>query len=83
MTIKSKVCNYCNTWKRNKKNDGIETPLHDCKRNHDGSSSAMEPQACLDMVIDLYTTKHCIVSKICADDDASTKYKVPTPMVQC
>ena len=48
-------------------------PLHNCTNNHCGSSSSMEPKACLDMVINLYDNFHCIVSRICADDDSSTR----------
>jgi hypothetical protein len=73
MMIKSKLCNYCKTWKKNKNNDGVDPPEHDCKKNHDGSSSAMEPEACLDMVTDLHNSWCVIVARICADDDASTR----------
>jgi hypothetical protein len=84
MVVKSKVCNFCKAWdiKMKKLNEGIvdgeevvefEPPLHDYCKNHDGTSSSMEPQACLDMVIDLHETKHCIVRRICCDDDASTR----------
>jgi hypothetical protein len=37
----------------------VEPPPHNCVRNHEGTSSAMEPKA-------------CFVSVICCDDDAST-----------
>jgi hypothetical protein len=70
MIVKSKLCNFCNAW--NKKNLE-DPPPHDCKANHGGSSSAMEPVACLEMVVDLYDSKHCIINRICCDDDASTR----------
>jgi hypothetical protein len=70
LIVKSKLCNFCKAW--NKKN--LEDALfHDCRANHGGSSSAMEPVACLDMVVDLFDAKHCIVNRICCDDDASTR----------
>jgi hypothetical protein len=80
--IKSKRCNTCITWKAKNKDlveaaelDGEELlmPDHKCTKNHDGSSSSMEPQACLHMVIELYEKYNCIVERICADDDASTR----------
>jgi hypothetical protein len=71
MVIKSKLCNYCLT--RERRYPGEEVPLHDCLRNHDGSSGTMEPQACLDMLVDLFNNKHCLVDLICADDDATTR----------
>jgi hypothetical protein len=72
MILKSKVCNYCLAWPKNKKNIGPVGP-HQCRKNHDASSSAMELAACLEMVIGLYDNRNCIVSMICADDDASTR----------
>ena len=77
MIIKSKRCNYCVLWKRRNKDiaddDELLVPVHTCTNNHNGSSSSMEPKACLDMVITLYDNFHCIVSRICADDDSSTR----------
>jgi hypothetical protein len=73
------VCNFCACWeakiKSNNNNNGdiIEVPDHPCTKNHDGTSSAMEPQACLEMVVSLYDNSHCIVNRICCDDDASTR----------
>jgi hypothetical protein len=49
-------------------------PLHNCTKNHDGSSSAMEPLACLEMVTELYFKRSVVVGAICIDDDdASTR----------
>jgi hypothetical protein len=73
MVIKSKLCNYCLSFKRRVANVGLEVPLHDCLMNHEGSSGAMEPAACLDMVVDLYRTRFVTVGLICADNDASTR----------
>jgi hypothetical protein len=33
----------------------------------------MEPEACLSMIIDLHDNANCVVFRICADDDASTR----------
>jgi hypothetical protein len=65
--------NNNNSDNNNNNNGLLEAPPHDCVRNHDGSSSAMEPKACLEMVIDMYNNKHCIIDRICCDDDASTR----------
>jgi hypothetical protein len=82
VAIKSKHCNFCITWKRDNKDmveaaelDGEDLilPWHECTKNHDGSSGAMEPRACLDMVVELYDKFHCITDSICCDDDASTR----------
>jgi hypothetical protein len=80
--IKSKRCNTCVTWKKANKDlvaaalaDGEELlmPYHECTKNHDGTSGSMEAQACLEMVVQLHEKFYCHVSKICADDDASTR----------
>ena len=73
MVIKSKLCNYCLTYQRRNGGAAAEVPPHDCCRNHDGSSGAMEPIACLEMAVDMYRNKQCVVAFICADDDASTR----------
>jgi hypothetical protein len=72
MIIKSKRCNFCIAWKRNINNVG-DPPAHECKKNHNGESKAMEAAACLDMTVGLYNEFCCIVRKICLDDDASTR----------
>lgn len=73
MCVKSKLCNCCSSWNKKPNIEGLPCPIHTCLRNHDGSSSSMEPAACLDMTIDLYRNKNCIVKLMCADDDASTR----------
>jgi hypothetical protein len=73
MTIKSKMCNFCKAWEKKPLNNGIDPPEHQCSKNHDGSSSAMEPEACLDMVTHLFRSHCYVVAMICADDDASTR----------
>jgi hypothetical protein len=73
LVIKSKICNFCKAWKKRDNPYELEVPKHTCLRNHEGLSGAMEPASCLEMTVDLYNTKHCIVESICADDDASTK----------
>jgi hypothetical protein len=72
MEIKSKKCNFCSAWYRNKNKEG-DPPEHDCKKNHVGSSSSMELEACLSMIVDLFDNANCVVFRICADDDASTR----------
>jgi hypothetical protein len=75
LVMKSKLCSCCSAWKKKHKNKEVEPPVpwHFCPRNHEGSSSSMEPLACLEMVIELFDKWHCIVEMICADDDASTR----------
>lgn len=73
MVIKSKICNFCTAWKSKAAHQGFDPPLHECWKNHEGSSSSMEPQSCLEMVIDLHNNKRVITELICADDDASTR----------
>jgi hypothetical protein len=71
--LKSKYCNICKTWDRNHADEGLPVPLHDCTSNHDGSSAAMEPLSCLEMVTELYEKRRVVVAIICIDDDASTR----------
>jgi hypothetical protein len=75
LVIKSKLCNYCSAYR--KKNPDMEPedeiPMHPCTKNHVGSSSSMEPQACLEMAVSLFEDWRCVVDSICIDDDASTR----------
>jgi hypothetical protein len=48
-------------------------PDHKCRKNHKGSSKSMEPQACLEMVINLYNDRSVVVEQIVLDDDSSTR----------
>jgi hypothetical protein len=72
LCIKSKLCNFCKSWVK-KHGDAVPVKEHDCLKNHEGSSGSMEPQACLDMVVDLYNKHKVVVDMICADDDSSTR----------
>jgi hypothetical protein len=76
LEVKSKICNFCSTWKKRNPGDLLPVPLHFCTMNHDGSSSSMESSmeaaAALTMIVDLFETKHASVARICIDDDAST-----------
>jgi hypothetical protein len=74
MNVKSKLCSYCFAW--TKKHEDLEEdpiPIHYCPKIHEGTSSSMEPQACLEMVIDMFDNRQIIVKDICLDDDASTR----------
>jgi hypothetical protein len=73
--LKSKVCNYCKTWEKKQRAsaDPLPVPDHRCTKNHSSSSSAMEPQACLVMVVSTYNDFNVIVQYIVADDDSSTR----------
>jgi hypothetical protein len=74
LVIKSKLCNYCSTYK--KKHPTMtddDIPPHVCTKNHVGSSASMEPVACLEMVQSAFDQWNCIVESICCDDDASTR----------
>lgn len=74
MNVKSKLCSICFSWR--KKHEDLELepiPEHVCPKNHDGTSSAMEPIACLEMVIAMFQQSKVVVKDICLDDDASTR----------
>ena len=72
LDIKSKICNVC-TWY-----EGTDRDIrpHECVKNHVGSSGSMEPQAILDMVVDLYDRKSVVTDTIITDDDSSIKAKL-------
>jgi len=69
--VKSKVCNCCNAF--TKKNGNIDVPPHDCCKNHKGSSGAMEPDSCLELIVSLFDKCKCILNLLCCDDDSSVR----------
>jgi hypothetical protein len=71
--LKSKLCCYCRAWTKKHDITIDPIPIHNCKKNWDLSSGAMEPKACLDMTVALFDTKQVCISVICIDDDASTR----------
>jgi hypothetical protein len=52
--IKSKLCNMCSTWKMKHDITVDPVPLHNCRKNHEGTSGSMEPLACLEMTVDMF-----------------------------
>jgi len=69
--LKSKVCNYCNAFKKKHSTDDV--PPHDCCRNHAGSSGQMEPDACLELIVSLFDKFECVIDLLCCDDDSSVR----------
>jgi hypothetical protein len=73
LTIKSKLCNKCNVAK--KKNPLAAFGDHEgrCWKNHNGTSGAMEPAGCLELVIEKFNKHHVIIKRLCCDDDSSIR----------
>jgi len=69
--VKSKVCNYCNAFK--KKQPNVDVPPHDCCKNHTGSSGQMEPDSCLQLIVSLFDRHQCVLNMLCCDDDSSVR----------
>jgi len=70
--VKSKACNFCNAF-RKKHAATIDVPPHDCCRNHTGSSGQMEPESCLELIVQLFDNHKCILNFRCCDDDSSVR----------
>jgi hypothetical protein len=70
MEVKSKICNYCATWKKKNPED-VPVPIHTCVMNHEGSLSLMEAAAGLTMIVNLFDNKHVSIARICIDNNAS------------
>ena len=54
----------------------LPVPEHECRKNWDGSSGAMEPYGCLQLFIRLYNNHKVIVDGVVTDDDSSIKSKL-------
>jgi hypothetical protein len=68
LVIKSKLCNYCSAWEKKNtkdKEDAGPPPPHTCRKNHNGSMGSLEAVACLEMTVDLYNNKKCLMSVVC------------------
>jgi hypothetical protein len=73
--IKSKLCSICSSWEKKKERNQInfDVPAHNCMKNFEGKSGAMEPVAAAEMLILLHEKFHINFDIICMDDDASTR----------
>jgi len=72
--MKTKLCSVCLGHKR-KKDDTQPVREHKCNVNHHGSAGSMEPQAILEMVVDLYDNRCSFAKFVITDDDSSIKAK--------
>ena len=68
VTVSAKRCATCDNTK-----PGEDPRPHECPKNHEGSSSSMEPLSCLRMLEDVYNTQHAYVALVVTDDDSSTE----------
>jgi hypothetical protein len=72
LVIKSKLCNCCTSFKR-KYGDKEPMPLHDCWRNHSGTSGSMEPAGAVEVLVHAYEKHHVVIRRVCCDDDSSIR----------
>jgi hypothetical protein len=73
LVVKSKTCNFCNAFRKKASNAGKVVGEHICCKNYEGSSGAMEADACLEIVTSLYQKKHVAIDRMCCDDDSSIR----------
>jgi hypothetical protein len=70
LVIKSKHCKYCKAFTKNNPGED-QVPFHDCWKNHDGSSKAMEMRAAVEILVDSFENKQVVIAKLFCDDDSS------------
>jgi len=70
--VKCKVCNFCFAFKK-KHAANVDVPVHDCCKNHTGSSGQMEPDSCRELIVRLHDRHQCALSMLCCDDDSSMR----------
>jgi hypothetical protein len=71
LVIKSKLCSYCNTFQ--KKHPDTDVPLHECWKNHDGSSGSMESSGAVEVLTESFDKWKFVVKRLCCDDDSSIR----------
>ena len=74
----SKVCSICHRHSdamRNNETPDVPVRIHNCSRNHEGSSKGMEAKAALECVNTVWSRSEtsAFIDVICIDDDASTR----------
>ena len=72
MTLKSKICSVCNAFRNSR---ASEIRNHDCVRNYENSSKAMEADSCLELVEFIFDTYNgsVFLEYIVSDDDTTMK----------
>ena len=76
MAVKSKACAICAAAKR----EGIEAAEHECTKNHEGSSKAMESEAAVELIEYLCKEKHTALDVIVGDDDGTFRANIMHPV---
>jgi hypothetical protein len=71
--VKSKICNTCSHFLKKHPGEEANIPTHTCAKNYSGSSGAMEPVSCLELITTLYDKFECVVELLCCDDDSSIR----------
>ena len=72
--IKSKLCDFCNHQKKKYPDRTREEyNVHDCCKNYEGSSGAMEALTCLELVTRLFDVYQVQIGRLCCDDDSSVR----------
>jgi hypothetical protein len=74
----SKACAVCQKHAKNiekSKTPDLPVPLHNCPKNHDGSSKGMEAKGALECLMQIWTHAEILafIDVVCIDDDATTK----------
>ena len=67
--VYAKTCRTCNNAEKKKKDPRI----HKCPKNYVGSSKAMEAQAALQLVKELWQTSEIWLKRVVSDDDSSIR----------
>ena len=56
-----------------RQNKDKEILLHDCFKNHEGSSGSMESSGAVQVLVDAFKKKKVVIRRLCCDDDSSIR----------
>jgi hypothetical protein len=69
--IKSKICSFCISAKRKFPDKQVE--VHECWKNHEGSSGSMESSSALQVLVEAFEKQKVVIRRLCCDDDSSIR----------
>ena len=72
--VRSKLCGFCSSFK--KKNPGAtdeDITAHDCSKNWNGSSGAMEADIAVELLTTMNDKYNCTIGMLCCDDDSTLR----------
>ena len=73
LVIRSKLCCICASWSKRHPDGDLDVPIHQCWKNHDGSSGSMESNGAVHVIVESFEKHKVVIKRLCCDNDSSIR----------